>query len=307
MSTKKTNFQDDEINLSEIILYFWKQKFLILGFSLTFLIVGFIYGVLQPKIYKTNVTLRNIPKILFYKYNLYLQKDFQNIFDEELKLNLLSFDNLIEFVEKNNKINELKSTLKENNIEIKKYFKGKFNLEENKYTLLFEKNFQGEDFLNHYVIFTKQKTEKIFKEQLISTIDSKINYYKQNLKIAEKIDLQNPILKFDERLTKIMNMITDLEDIELKKSILEFTIRDYSLPSLAKESNALFYDGTKILSQKLIYLNELKNDASNLTLNNLFIEKASFREQVSKSTSVFVVLGFILGLFISLSIIFIRA
>ena len=81
-------------------------------FSLTFLIVGFIYGMLQPKIYKTDITLRNTPEILFLKYNLYLQKNFEKIFDEELKLNLLSFDNLIEFLEKNNKINKLKSTLK---------------------------------------------------------------------------------------------------------------------------------------------------------------------------------------------------
>ena len=81
-------------------------------FSLTFLIVGFIYGMLQPKIYKTDITLRNTPETLFLKYNLYLQKNFEKIFDEELKLNLLSFDNLIEFLEKNNKINKLKSTLK---------------------------------------------------------------------------------------------------------------------------------------------------------------------------------------------------
>jgi LPS O-antigen subunit length determinant protein (WzzB/FepE family) len=325
MSTKKANIQNDEINLLEIILYLWKQKFLILSFSLTFLIAGFIYGTLQPKIYKTNVTLHNVPKTLFFKYNLYLQGDLEKIFDNDLRLNLLSFDNLMEFVEKNNNINKLKSTLKEKNIDIRKYFKEKFNLEKNKYTLRFEKNFQGEDFLNDYVIFTKQKTETIFKEQLISTIDSKINYYKQNLKIAEKIDLQNPILKTmnletnngyvifaigkDEIIfnEKLMNMNADLEEIELKKLILNSTIRDLSLASLAKEPNTLFYAGTKILSQKLIYLNELKNEASNLTLNyNLFIEKASPAYQISKSTLVYAVAGFIVGLFTSLIIIFIR-
>lgn len=327
MSKKKTNLQDDEINLSEIILYFWKQKFLILFFSLTFLVAGFIYGMLQPKIYETDVTLRNTPETLFFKYNLYLQEKFEKSFDKELKLNLLSFDNLLEFIEKNNKINELKSSLKENNIDIRKYFEEKLILKKNKYTFSFEKSFQGEDFLNDYVIFTKQKTEKIFKEQLITTINNKINYYKQNLKIAEKIELQDPMLKFildanngyalftiqkAEKISielneKLINMVANLEDIELKKLILETFNRDYSLPSLMRESNALFYDGTKILSQKLIYLNELKNDASNLTLNNLLIEKASFPKQTSKSTLVFVVAGFILGLFVSLIIIFIRA
>jgi hypothetical protein len=191
-----------------------------------------------------------------------------------LKLNLLSSDNLIEFVEKNNQINEFKSTLKKN-IDAREYLKIKFNLEKNIYTLYFEKILPGEDFLNNYIIFTKQKTEAIFIEQLISTLDSEINYYKQNLKFAEKIYLQDPILK------------SQPQTYETKK---------------------LFYDGTKILSQRLIYLNELKNDASNLKLNyNPFVEKASAPHLVSKSTLVFVVAGFIVGLFISLIIIFIRA
>lgn len=299
MSTKKANIQNDEINFLEIILYLWKQKFLILSFSLTFLIAGFIYGTLQPKIYKTNVTLHNAPETSFLKYNLYLQGDLKKIFDDDLRLNLLSFDNLIEFVEKNKNINKLKSTLKEKNIDIRKYFKEKFNLEENKYTLHFEKNFEGEDFLNDYVIFTKQKTETIFKEQLISTIDSKINYYKQNLKIAEKIDLQNPILKsMLEANNGYVIFATEKADI----------IKNYSLPFLEKEPNELFYYGTKILSQKLIYLNDLKNDARDLTLNyNLFVEKASPPYQTSRSTLVFVMTGFVVGFLISLIVIFIRA
>jgi len=81
-----------------------------------------------------------------------------------------------------------------------------------------------------------------------------------------------------------------------------------NLPSMAKEPSTLFYEGTKILSQKLIYLNELKNDVSNLKLDyNLFIEKASPTHLTSKSILFFAVAGFVLGLFISLIIIFIRA
>jgi len=302
VSTKKKNLQDNEINFSEVILYFWKQKFLILFFSLTFLIVGFIYGMLQPKIYKTDITLRNTPETLFLKYNLYLQKNFEKIFDEELKLNLLSFDNLIEFVEKNNKINELKSTLKKNNIDIKKYFKEIFSLEQKKYTLRLEKTFQGENFLNDYVLFTKQKTENFFKEQLISTLDIKINYYKQNLKIAEKIDLQNPILK------SMLEANNGYIIFTRQEAEIIFNEKLMNLPSMAKEPSTLFYEGTKILSQKLIYLNELKNDVSNLKLDyNLFIEKASPAHLASKSILFFAVAGFVLGLFISLIIIFIRA
>jgi LPS O-antigen subunit length determinant protein (WzzB/FepE family) len=297
MSTKKTNLQADEINFLEVILYLWKQKFLILPFCLTFLIAGFIYGIYQPKIYKTTVTLQKAPETLFSKYNLYFQKDFENFFDNTLKLNFLSFDNFIEFAKKNNKINELESTFK-NNIGIEKYFKENFNLKKNEYTLFlfYEKTFQGEDFLNDYIIFTKQKTEKIFKENLISDIDTKINFYKQHLKIAEDLDLQNPVLKsmLEANNNHVIFTIQEAEKFLIKKFRVD-------------QSIALFYHGTKILSQMIIILNELKNDANNLTLNNLFLEKASFTEQTSKSTLVFVVFGFMLGLLISLIIIFIRA
>lgn len=295
MSTKKTNLQADEINFLEVILYLWKQKFLILLFCLTFLIAGFIYGIYQPKIYKTTVTLQKAPETLFSKYNLYLQKDFENFFDNILELKFLSFDNLIEFAEKNNKINELESTLK-NNIGIEKYFKENLNLKKNKYTLFYEKTFQGEDFLNDYIIFTKQKTEKIIKDSLVKDIDRRINFYKQHLKIAEDIDLQNPVLK---------------STLEVNNNYVIFTIQEaeriFNPKFKPDQSIALFYHGTKILSQMIIILNELKNDANNLTLNNLFIKEASFTEQTSKSTLVFAVFGFILGLFISLIIIFIRA
>ena len=300
MITKKINSQSDEINLSEIFLYLWKKKFLIISLSLTFLIAGFVYGLLQPKIYKTEVSLRATPESLFVKHNLYLKKKFEIIFDRELKLNLLSLDNLIEFVEKNNQINEFKATLKKKNIDVREYFKKKFSLEKNKYTLRFEKILPGEDFLNDYIIFTKQKTEAMFKEQLISILDSKINYYKQNLKIAEKINLQNPILKSMIEANNGYVIFTTEEADAL-------TTRNYSFPSLAKEPATLFYDGTKVLSQKLIYLNELKNDVSNLRLNyNFFIDKSSPPYPVSKSILFFLIAGFLVGLSISLIIIFIR-
>jgi len=293
MSTKKKNLQADEINFLEVILYFWKQKFLILSFTLTFLIAGFIYGIYQPKIYKTTVTLQKVkaPETLFYKYNSYLQTDYLNNFYKYLEKNLLSSGNLVEFVEKNNKINELESTLKENNIDI-----SKFNLKKNEFTLLYEKTFPGEDFLNDYFIFTKQKTEKIFIEQLVSSIDNRINLYKQHLKIAEDIDLQNPVLK---------------STLEANNNYVIFTIQEaeriFDQKFKENEPIKLFYHGTKILSQMIIIFNELKNDASNLTLNSLYIKNATFTEQISKSTLFFVVFGFILGLFISLIIIFIRA
>ncbi len=40
--------QDDEIDLREIIKALWNEKILILSISLIFVVVGYVYGALQP-------------------------------------------------------------------------------------------------------------------------------------------------------------------------------------------------------------------------------------------------------------------
>jgi hypothetical protein len=77
---------------------------------------------------------------------------------------------------------------------------------------------------------------------------------------------------------------------------------------VVNEPNALFYKGTKVLTQKIIYLNKLLNETKNLTLDyNPFLEQASSGSLITKSPIIFAAIALLLGLFFSLMMIFIRS
>ena len=299
---KKINrsFLDNEIDLVEIWRQLWNKKFLILFISLVFMFAGYVYGSLKPKIYKTEITLRVATSPFFELYRPFLDLEFQlqqqqqqqqqqhkkdiaELFNREFELNLLSLDTLVQFVQQNNEIDEFKFYLKENNIDVREYFKGRFKSEtnqskniSNRYSLTFQKPLSGEQFLNSYIIFVKQQTTETFKQQLSKIITNEINTYQQNVKIAEKINLENPILKS--------------------------TVEDNP-----KDRASLFYKGTKVLSQQLVYLNHILNQTKEIKLDyNPILEKASFPSLVSKSSTIFTGIGFILGLLFSFIVIFLR-
>jgi LPS O-antigen subunit length determinant protein (WzzB/FepE family) len=118
--------QDDEIDLSQIIKTLWNEKILILSISLIFMVVSYVYGALQPNIYKTEITIREAPSFLFEAYRPFFitqqQQGIAREFNDQVKLNLSSLDTLVQFVEEANTINDFKNYLKEKNISVKKYF-----------------------------------------------------------------------------------------------------------------------------------------------------------------------------------------
>jgi LPS O-antigen subunit length determinant protein (WzzB/FepE family) len=157
MNPSKQTIPDDEIDLREIILTLWKEKYLILIITLVFTVAGYTYGTLQPKVYQATITLRDAPVSIFKNYEslIPLQQEQQNIassYNQEFKLNLSRLDNLLNFVEQNKKIDEFKSFLKTNNVDISVYFKGKFqtvidkNNSVNQYALNFLNPLPGAEF-----------------------------------------------------------------------------------------------------------------------------------------------------------------
>jgi LPS O-antigen subunit length determinant protein (WzzB/FepE family) len=295
---KKNNFYiNDEIDLSEIIKTLWNEKILILSISSIFMVAGFVYGALQPKIYKTEITIREAPSYLFQAYSPFLstqQQQQQGIvsqFNNNAKLNLSSLDTLVQFVENNNTINDFKNYLKEKNISIKEYFQPQLgtrkfepvidmkNNSPNKYSLTYSQPLPGPSFLNDYIIFNQQQTMTIFRQQLTQSIIYEINLHEQHLEIAKKIGLESTILQ-----SKVEGR------------------------SLVNEPDALFYKGTKVITQKITYLNELSNETKNLTLDyNPVLEQASSPELITKSPIIYAAIALSLGLFFLLMTVFIRS
>jgi len=305
MNPNNQTISDDEIDLREIILTLWKEKYLIFIVTLVFTVAGYIYGNLQPKIYQSTVTLRDAPISIFKKYESFIstqqqqqqqkqkqqqqQQQQQSLalnFNQDLKLNLSSLDNLVKFVEQNKKIDEFKSYLKTNNIKTRAYFSGKFqpildkkNKPTNQYALNFSIPLPGTEFLNDYIIYIKKVSLDEYREQLKESIKNEIEIYDQNYKISKSINLENPILKSFAEGYSVVN-----------------------------EPQALFYKGSKVLSLQKSYLEELLKETDNSTFNfNLILEHASIPTLVTKSSSFFMVIAFAFGLFFSIIVIFIRS
>jgi LPS O-antigen subunit length determinant protein (WzzB/FepE family) len=301
---KNNSYINDEIDLSEIIKKLWNEKILILSISLIFMVAGFVYGALQPKIYKTEITIREVPSYLFQAYGPFLriqqqqqqQQLHQGIarqFNDDLKLNLSSLDTLVQFVENNNTINDFKNYLKEKNISVKEYFQPQLGIRKfepvidkknnilNKYSLTYAQPLPGPSFLNDYIIFNQQQTMTIFRQQLTQNIINEINIHEQHLEIAKKIGLENTILQ---------------------------STNAGGGRSVVNEPDALFYKGTKVLTQQITYLNKLLNETKNLTLDyNPILEKASTESLITKSPIIYAAITLLLGLFFSLMIVFIRS
>jgi len=110
MKRNNQTLPNDEIDLREIILTLWKEKFLILVTTLIFTVTGYIYGTLQPKVYQTTIVLREAPEAVFDKYRSFISTQQQqqtyitSNFNQEFKLNLLSLDHLKKFVEQSEKL-----------------------------------------------------------------------------------------------------------------------------------------------------------------------------------------------------------
>ena len=290
---KNNSYLEDKIDFREIIKTLWNEKILILSISFVFMVAGYVYGALQPKIYKTEIVLREAPSSFFEVYRSFYileqqqqqqQQGFAGEFNYNFKLNLSSLDTLVQFVEETNTINDFKNHLKDQKISARDYFKEKFNpiidkKIQNKYTLTYSQPLPGETFLNNYIIFVGQQTLSMVKRQLTQIIVNEINNHEQQLEIAKKINLENPILQ---------SMVDGR--------------------SVVNEPQALFYKGSKILATQIIYLNELLNKTNNLTLDyNPILEKASSGSLISKSPKIYAVIALFLGLFFSLMIIVIRS
>jgi len=295
---KKNNsyLADDEIDLADLIKLLWKEKILILSIIIICGLLGYFYGLSKRQELRAEITLKNPPKQIFEPYNLFNNNNNKNNnnnnnnnniveqFVFELKLNLLSLDNLENFIEESGEFDNFKGYLKSRNISAKQYIsdlkfaevKEKNLVIPNKYFLNHSKELDGAILLNKYVEFIKKKTIVELKNNLKLTLLNTINNHHEALEIAKKIQLENPIIK----TTTQQQVITEPE--------------------------ALFYKGTKVISENLHYLNKqlikLENDQFNY---NIILQKASTLKNPI-NLPLYFALGLILGSLLSLVIIYLK-
>jgi LPS O-antigen subunit length determinant protein (WzzB/FepE family) len=297
---KKNNiyFTDNEIDLSEIIKLLWKEKILILSISIICGLLGYFYAFLKPQEFVTEIKLKNPPIQIFEHYNLFNNNsNFYNNnnnnnnnnnlaaqFISDYKLNFLSLDNLDRFLEKNREFDNFKEHLNLKNISVKYYFSGeKFGevkekniIIPNKYFLVHTKELDGGTFFNNYAEFIKKITITEFKHNLKLTLLNTIIIYEEALVISKKIQLENPIIK------------------------------SLGQEQVLTEPEALFYKGSKVLSENLINLNNRLIKLENDQINFDIILQNSLTSKTTKNLPLYFVFGLILGLFLSLAIIYLK-
>jgi len=300
MNPGNQSIETDEIDLGEIIRNLWKEKFLILSISLIVSALAYVYIAFKPKTFQTTVVLRNIPNKLFVKFDDAInlqpltkqQQTFASLLEDEFHQKLNSFDNLNEFVKKNNSINSFKTLLKEKQISAKDYFlnsippnkfgpvKEKNKIIKNRYYLNFPMELKGDEFLNEYVLFTFQEAENSMKNQIVSIFSSEKNDYEKNLVIAKLLNIQEPIL--------------------------QQKLQDRSL-FMINEPKEMYYSGTKVIQNEIDNLNKLIAEAKELKLDfDPILDRASMPMVVSGSPLKFGILGFVAGLFLYLMYVIVR-
>lgn len=308
-----TSISTKEIDILNVFVDFWKYKFIIILLSLSLAVVGYFYGVNKDEIYETQITIRDANPSLFVKFQNFgintqisgpelLQKnksetnsDNDNFdilsayqeFNNEIEIRLISIDTLIRFLDQSNDFDYLKSYFDENNIDLKSYFKGSlketnsenFNQQISKYSLIFKKPIEGKKLLNNYVNYVVEEAKNNYKNRVSNNISSLISVYSKNLKIADEIDLKFPILK----------------------SIVEGR-------SIVNEPNALFYKGTKVLKQELIFLEQALNNTENIEFDyEPILESATEPVRIGMSPLIYSILAFFIGFIISLMVLVFRS
>jgi LPS O-antigen subunit length determinant protein (WzzB/FepE family) len=290
---KKNNYysESNEINLEESIKLIWKNKILVLFITIVFGLLGCLYKFILYEEFRSIVSLKSPPPQLFISYNSfreYGQYNYYDKFNYDLDLNLLSKDNLDEFISQSKIKNEYYSKIKffkfnkkysssldeAQNLEEKK----KISYIANSYFLIFPKEIQGDILLDNYIKFTKNKTLIELKKNIKEELEYSLLKYNAHLNIALDLNLIEPAGFFGQ----------------------PFKIENQDL--------SLFSRGTKVLSQEIILINNLyKKLDDNLFDYNHILEKPSKPRIVEPfGTHVYLLLGLTIGFFLSLMIVFIK-
>jgi LPS O-antigen subunit length determinant protein (WzzB/FepE family) len=304
MKKNNTYLAEDEINLRDLIKLLLREKILILFISIICGLAGYLFILSKPQEFRIEIQIKNPPSQLFepYKdlftdninsntsiginhqnYNRDYHQSISMQFISDFKLNFLSLDNLESFVVESKEFDNFKGYLKSRNISAKEYFVNKMNEKKvedliipNKYFLVYTKELNGDIFLINYVQFIKKKTIDEIKKNLKLSIETKLINVYEAIEKARLVNLTNPLLTGPKG------------------------------NQVVQEPTDLFYKGTKVLEQEIISLKKLLIKLENDQFNFDIILEKPFSSVQPISRFKYFAIGVMLGLFLSLGIIFFK-
>ena len=297
MGILKKTLVSDEVDLKIIFLNLWKEKYLFLSLTLIFVFFSYLYSLTLNKNveFTSRIQVKDPPLEFFSNYEAFFIETRipfkKESFTKTIVSNLLSLDNIENFVNQNNDLNDFKNHLKESDQTIRLFFEPRFQqskimrdseiiLEKGKFLLTTPSLFDANKFLDNYIIYVKDLTLSQFRNQKIIQVHNILKIYEQNLEISNAISLDNPIIQNYEGVTQ-SNILTEPGDS--------------------------FYQGSIILSKRIEHLNEMLEILKKKTDYNPIAERAIVIDSNSKNTTFPIIFGLIIGMLFSFSVILFKS
>ncbi len=267
----QSNVNDEYIDLVSIISTIYKQKILVIFLTIIFGISGFIYSKNLSDQYYSIIKIKSISDITspIFEYEKYYRnllvnknlleddskKPYQ--FANEIKREVLSKANFLNFVEGTETARSLINFLKKNNINNNDYFiddyivhkaKSKNNDDELvlEFKLFYPKEVQGDKILNEYGFFISKKVFSAFVHKVETSTKQTLNIKQLAFNIAKKINLTDPQFLSDAvfnqsdheylKGTKVLN-----EEIKKLNQELDFMMQAKELLSKDESSDIIKY------------------------------------------------------------------
>jgi hypothetical protein len=275
MKKNKQTIQGDEIDLVDLIRQLFQEKVLILFISIIFGLLAFLHAYSKNKNVEFKIEGKFRSESLLETNNELIKSDFDYHF-----INFKNFNTFLE--QKENE--DFKQVLKLNNLSSLDYFldqklkilpkinKSNLNLQEYSFSFIYPKEIDGVSFIINYLEFTKKNKNFIDRKHLKKIYQKEIDNHLRALDISKKIKIEMP-----------MPMIYRSNDLTF---------------------NDLSFKGSIYLSEQINYLQKISSEIDN---NEFFRIDYLINKPVTignKSLSMYFITGLILGLLLSLLIIF---
>jgi LPS O-antigen subunit length determinant protein (WzzB/FepE family) len=314
MKKKHSNYNQIDFDLNVVINEIWINKILIIIFCFFGVLGGYLnYSKNTEGLYDQYISKIIIQKpsvqqfesysVIFLKYgqgyyNSNINKEYEILFNKIL----FSKDIQTEFIKKNeNEFKEFLSFLDKRNLTVKNYldqndYFGEMMEDQKGYVpnmifLIHPKELNAEKFLEKYIYYVKEIAIGKLRTHLNSSINNLLQNYYDELKIANELELKNPLILNTLNATIPMN-------------------KESGSGRIVNQQKDLFYKGSKVLKMRI---KSLEKVYVNLNLNkfeyNPILDRVGSPQSLpyeTKGLYFYILKGVTLGLLLSLMIIFLK-
>ena len=220
---------NDEINISDIFRRLYKEKFLILFFTIIFGLISFLIPNSSEHLKNKKVIFVITDKSdLLEDYYLYLgSNDPLYNFNIQFQSELLKFENMSNFINNDKDFEKFQKYFKQIKSNPRKYFGERFGqlthqnkIIHNQY-FFFQSEIYTNTFIKNYIDFVKKKTLLQIKKFAQNDLKYKLNRNKAILKkIGTNLDYQ--YLNYNTEITELETLLKQLENLEIEDDVIYY-------------------------------------------------------------------------------------